>query len=377
MERGDCWVDLWLTQFSPDVGPFPIDANFALQLLTHEAYNTDDEGSCALGRAIDYGSSNLPDDLAPVVSEYIQQVRLYYAENLPWNVETWDGESSMPTARYRITVTDPKWIEHLKVGQGFDTAAFCQEFGTDWKTYQIENSRDHVEWVYTNRNLPALADTNADKARTTQLLPKIVHSPPLCGSYVGDRSVEFMRFEDGRLLAGCPYALELHSMSLEDGSVQSRSAKESEFDEFRSDTYSLDDLEEGIIRREGHADIVFPDAPWLNIIVTLPQGFLVQVEESEFVYVSETGERSATDLLPQGGQPVVHGDHVLIPYAFPYGGWVLWNWKTQTSITSRLTQTGPSCTAVWHGDVGRVSAWSTPSEDPCLADQVWLEFEPA
>lgn len=47
-------------------------------------------------------------------------------------------------------------------GIGKSTAETISEFyRTDWKTYQIENSRDHVEWVYTNRDLPALADTTA------------------------------------------------------------------------------------------------------------------------------------------------------------------------------------------------------------------------
>ena len=40
-----------------------------------------------------------------------------------WNAR-WHEDENVPTAKYRIYVTDPKWIEHLSPGQTFDTAAY-------------------------------------------------------------------------------------------------------------------------------------------------------------------------------------------------------------------------------------------------------------
>jgi hypothetical protein len=159
MQKKDDYIDLLVKFDHPDAGPFPEDKNFALQLLLHEAYGYARDfttfPNCPLGHAIPH-EKFLPEDLEELVDTYIKDTIIYETQNLPWDEDeahakmdalcerdgakegdgnwriTWDDHwrafwkdyTRIPWAIYRITTTDPKWTEHLKTYQEFDSAGF-------------------------------------------------------------------------------------------------------------------------------------------------------------------------------------------------------------------------------------------------------------
>lgn len=164
LNKGNDWVDMELLFAHPDAGLFPVDPNFALQLLTCQAYGDDENYDnqipiCPLGDKVPIDKSSLPDDLSVHVDDIIKKIVVYKAKRVPfdesavheyidakvkelgiyedsveWDVTWedfwtwyWSDPEHLPAARYRITVTDPKWIEHLYIGLQFDSAAFSQD----------------------------------------------------------------------------------------------------------------------------------------------------------------------------------------------------------------------------------------------------------
>lgn len=161
MEKKDDYIDLLVKFDHPDAGPFPQDTNFALQLLLHEAYDFDKNyervPNGPLGNAISHEKFQ-PYDLEELVDDYVKDVLIYEAQNLPWDEseahaqmdalcekdgldrddddwdDTWDDHwrafwkdyTRIPWAIYRITTTDPKWTEHLKKYQEFDSAGYSE-----------------------------------------------------------------------------------------------------------------------------------------------------------------------------------------------------------------------------------------------------------
>lgn len=162
INKGKKWIDLEVVLAHPDAGSFAEDPVLALEYLTSEAYGYDSDYNnipkCPLGEAIDFKESYLPSSLEPRVDEFIENVVIYEAHNVPfeeseahekvdqqvldsgidrddddWDEawedlwrDFWDDKSNLPWARYRIWVTDEKWIEHLTIGQAFDTASFSE-----------------------------------------------------------------------------------------------------------------------------------------------------------------------------------------------------------------------------------------------------------
>lgn len=163
INKGNDWVDMEVLFGHPDAGAFPEDPNFALQLLTNQAYKYDDSynkiSKCSLGDKIEPDKSFLPDDLVIHVDDVIKNVTVYKAERIPFDEsaahelmnskvkelgideesdewenkwhdfwrEYWADPKNLPVAYYRIKSTDPKWIEHISVGMKFDSAAFSQD----------------------------------------------------------------------------------------------------------------------------------------------------------------------------------------------------------------------------------------------------------
>jgi len=161
IEKKENSIDLKVVLDHPDAGPFPDDVVFALCLLTSEAYKFDDDeqvANCALGESITHEKSYQPYDVESRVGEFIEKILIYSACNLPWDEdeahaavnakvtakgiqeesdewedewedewgEYWNNQSNFPIAKYRIWVTDPKWIEHLKKGMSFETASYSE-----------------------------------------------------------------------------------------------------------------------------------------------------------------------------------------------------------------------------------------------------------
>ena len=162
INKGKKWVDLEVVLDHPDAGSFPEDPAFALALLTDKAYGFDADynyiATSPLGEAIPHDHSYLPETLSPIAGDFIERTVIYEAHNLPFDEseahekvneqvralgiaeddDEWDGEwedlwrdfwaskDNLPWARYRIWVTDEKWIGHMEIGADFTTASFSE-----------------------------------------------------------------------------------------------------------------------------------------------------------------------------------------------------------------------------------------------------------
>jgi uncharacterized protein YjbI with pentapeptide repeats len=161
LNRGAAWVDVQVTLEHPDAGPFPESPGFALQLLLVPAYGYDAayqrQAKAPLGHEFGLDEYYDAELVSRRASDYIQSVCIYKAVNVPfvekkvhagidkrvmaqgikkqspgwdaaWQDEWrayWADSTRVPYALYRIEVRDPRWIEHLRPGQSFDTAAWC------------------------------------------------------------------------------------------------------------------------------------------------------------------------------------------------------------------------------------------------------------
>ncbi|MFN8286723.1 MAG: pentapeptide repeat-containing protein [Chitinophagales bacterium] len=186
INKGKDWVDLAVSLDHPDAGAFPEDPTFALCLLTQEAYGFDSKynyiPTSALGEQIPHDRSYQPHDLEERVKEFIVKTTIYETQNCPFDEyeahrrtdeevvalgftkdsqewenawqdkwrDFWSNPNNLPSAKYRIWVTDPKWIAHLTVGQSFDSAAYSE----------------HGPWINDNRSvlIEVPADAVARKA---------------------------------------------------------------------------------------------------------------------------------------------------------------------------------------------------------------------
>lgn len=188
MKKKDDYIDLLVKFDHPDAGSFPQDKNFALQLLISEAYDYEKKfqriPNGPLGRAIPH-EKYLPDDLDELVDTYIKDVLIYETQNLPWDEseahakmdalcikdgldedhEDWDytwqehwrdfwkDYNRIPWAIYRITMTDPKWADHLKKYQEFDSAGFST--GSDYVNenvkIEVPDPSDISDYLSTER----------------------------------------------------------------------------------------------------------------------------------------------------------------------------------------------------------------------------------
>ncbi|XXY47652.1 hypothetical protein WME91_47375 [Sorangium sp. So ce269] len=150
-------VDVRVRPTHPDSGPFVASKVFALRLLYDEAYSYGPglvrEARGPLGEAIALDHTFDEAYMATHVDRFIEHVEIHGASGPPldlqsaraqvdrdllsrgirrddetaWN-DAWqtfwrDGER-LPAATYRITVTEPRWIRHLAVGQTWESAAY-------------------------------------------------------------------------------------------------------------------------------------------------------------------------------------------------------------------------------------------------------------
>ncbi|MFC5872173.1 hypothetical protein ACFP3I_06220 [Chryseobacterium arachidis] len=209
MQKKDDYIDLLVKFDHPDAGPFPEDKNFALQLLLHEAYGYARDfttfPTCPLGHAIPH-EKFLPEDLVELVDTYIKDTIIYETQNLPWDEDEahekmnalcekdglqesddnwrsawdthwrafWKDYTRIPWAIYRITTTDPKWTEHLKTYQEFDSAGFSE--GENYVNENIKidvpnpsNISDYV--IYRKPESSRTALSSAQKEKTNNKPP--------------------------------------------------------------------------------------------------------------------------------------------------------------------------------------------------------------
>jgi len=102
-----------------DAGAFPHDRVFALRLLCEQVSKLDDSGEFVptgpLGAAVSEDDIYDDDWLQTHAADYIGDVSV----DLP---EAADAVGAV--ARYAVTATSPRWLEHLHSGQSWRSAAF-------------------------------------------------------------------------------------------------------------------------------------------------------------------------------------------------------------------------------------------------------------
>ena len=120
-------IEIELRQVHADAGPFPRGPVFALRLLFDEARELDENyraRPCGpLAEAITFDELLDDDTARRRVSEFIREVEIDVVRPSRDGAALTDGR--LPgLARYRIEVTAPSWIAHLRYGQCWDSAAF-------------------------------------------------------------------------------------------------------------------------------------------------------------------------------------------------------------------------------------------------------------
>jgi hypothetical protein len=102
-----------------DAGPFPQDRVFALRMLYEQVRTIDAGGQFSpagpLGEAV--SEEDIYDDewLRTHAADYISAVSVDLPE---------DPDAVGAVARYALTATSPRWLEHVHSGQSWRSAAF-------------------------------------------------------------------------------------------------------------------------------------------------------------------------------------------------------------------------------------------------------------
>jgi len=153
-------VRLAVTLLHPDAGPFQTEKAFAIRMLFEQATEMNDDfervARGPLGTAIDVEQVHDDAYLAAHVGDFISKVEVSnvqnegldrdkaraavdkalaaegkkksdpgYAELQEERLESfWADAKNLPTAVYTIQVTDGKWLQHLKPGQTWGSAAY-------------------------------------------------------------------------------------------------------------------------------------------------------------------------------------------------------------------------------------------------------------
>ena len=233
--KGNSWIDLYVEFGHPDAGPFPEDTTFALQLLTSEAYGFDDNynyiPTSPLGESIPHDVSYQPYDLESIKDKYISKAIIYQAENLPWDesaahekvnqlccdqgltsedddwddaweqhwIEFWEDPANLPWAKYRIWVTDPKWIEHLEVGKHFETASYSEEgpWLNENRLIELEEPTDGA----ARKAVPGFKDSEIPP-RDSSMNPQLIRSMAESGGAVPETELSKMLHTHAEFLAG-------------------------------------------------------------------------------------------------------------------------------------------------------------------------------
>lgn len=129
IEKEDRSVVLRILIIHPDETEFYEEQNYALQLLW-EAGDPRLGIKCSLTQAISYEQIRDKAWVVVEVMEYIEKSKITSTKNYPppADISNEDyeniNEEKIPSALLSITVTDKKWIEHLRVGLSWESAAY-------------------------------------------------------------------------------------------------------------------------------------------------------------------------------------------------------------------------------------------------------------
>lgn len=156
----DVAVDLEVRRAHPDACPFSEAPSFLFGFLLDTAFRISPAGAWEpagpLGERVTVAAWGDMDQHIRLTPKFIRSVHLFQSANLPMDPAGWsrrraiergadpaapdfevdrqdaevdypDAADGAPWARYRVEVTDPRWIEHLSLGQRFDSANYAVE----------------------------------------------------------------------------------------------------------------------------------------------------------------------------------------------------------------------------------------------------------
>ncbi len=126
--------DLRLFIIHPDQSRFYATGPFAIQLIW-DAMTSSDRVVFPIGQRITLDDVSNPDFMYENEDTYISMVEFLEFKNYPRTInlddlsekefqEYWLNEELLSQAIIRITVTDPRWIEHLEIGIEWESSAF-------------------------------------------------------------------------------------------------------------------------------------------------------------------------------------------------------------------------------------------------------------
>jgi hypothetical protein len=123
-------AELDVTPEQPDADPFPLDHGFAVGLLVGAAHRLrwDEasgknvrEATGPLGRELGTEAIDVLATGGGDPDRFVSDVSVLKAAPWPWRY----GEPP-PTATYRVTTTDARWLEHLQPNQKFVSYAYSE-----------------------------------------------------------------------------------------------------------------------------------------------------------------------------------------------------------------------------------------------------------
>ncbi len=138
-KKEDTDLTLKVYTIHPDAGSTPASKEFILALIAGPAYDLKFDylpekivskrvPNCPLGELIPFEESYIEESLTKYVDKVIKEVKPVRAVNFPWpseeEYEDEEFEGPYPCVTFEIKVTSPKYIEHLKPGMSFDSAAY-------------------------------------------------------------------------------------------------------------------------------------------------------------------------------------------------------------------------------------------------------------
>ena len=125
INKGLSWIDLEVKMAHPNAPNFTEQKAFVLMILAEQAYDFDNSynyvPNCPLGMAIPSDEVSELDYFESIADEYIEKVIIYETLNFP------RGGAEAPVAKYRIWVTDTKWIAHLQPDIYYESAAYGEK----------------------------------------------------------------------------------------------------------------------------------------------------------------------------------------------------------------------------------------------------------
>jgi len=225
VERSFRELVLRLTVISGNPDTFNIERNFAVQLALNDA--TDSPLSRDVARQLG-SEGNLHDDpddfddmekaLGTIAVQYVEKVEIIATDKLPPTAKTletgtirWEERNDDQlgaTATYRLLFTKAQWIDHIKVGDSWESIAYdISNWEESERGYGVEVlERDDRKIVL--RATPLREDESAAPASARFVLGVLVERARDTPRLFGDSVPELDVFEDEAMIAAAKKHIE-------------------------------------------------------------------------------------------------------------------------------------------------------------------------